>query len=144
MPWSGWNRKLLDKSEGLVARVLVPFAGDTAVNEVFNVSTDVRPGVLSSEQVECMILAGVSCSQVVMLELENAGAEVASFWVAVRNVNVVVDEKEAGVRDGIVGVRWKRGGKGFLSELVGLEAVEDIFVELAGIDFVESLVDYWF
>ena len=58
MPWSGWNGKLLNKSEWLVSGVLVSFAGDAAVNEIFNVSMDVRPGVVSSEQDERSVLAG--------------------------------------------------------------------------------------
>lgn len=41
---------------------------------------------------------------------------------------------------GIVEIGWDRGGKGFLGELVGLEAVEDIVVELVGIDMCPSLI----
>ena len=38
MPWSRWDRKLLDKAEGFVSRFLVALAGNAAVNEVLNVS----------------------------------------------------------------------------------------------------------
>jgi hypothetical protein len=69
MPRSGWYRKLLNKTERFVSWVLVPFAGDTAVNKVLNISTYVRPGVLSAEQVEGSVLARVSCGQVIVLEL---------------------------------------------------------------------------
>jgi hypothetical protein len=39
---------LLYQSEWLVSGVLVPFAGNTAVNEIFNISTYVQPGVVMS------------------------------------------------------------------------------------------------
>jgi hypothetical protein len=38
-------------------------------HEVFNVSMYVWPGVLSSEQVEGLVLARVSCGRVILLEL---------------------------------------------------------------------------
>jgi hypothetical protein len=69
VPWSWWDQELLNQSEWLVLGVLVPFAGDTTVNKIFNVSTYIRPGVLSSEQVKGLVLAGVSCSWVIVLEL---------------------------------------------------------------------------
>ncbi len=144
MPGSGRNQELLDESKWFVARVLVPFAGDATVNKVFNISTDVRPSVISSEQVKSTVLARVSCSRMVMLELENMGVEVASFGTDVRNINTVVDEKEAGVGDGVTGIGWDRGGEDILSELVGLEAVEDVLVELFRVDLVKGLVDYQF
>ncbi len=37
-------------------------------------------------------------------------------------------------------IGWDRGGKGFLRESVGLEAIEDILVELVGIDLVGCLM----
>jgi len=74
VPWSGRDQKLLDESEWLVSRVLVSSARDTAVNEVLNISTDVRPCVLSSEQVESSVLAWVSCGRVIVLELQDAGS----------------------------------------------------------------------
>ena len=49
MPRSGWDRELLNESEWFVSRVLVSFAGDAAVNEIFNVSTYIRPCIISSE-----------------------------------------------------------------------------------------------
>ena len=49
MPWMRWNRELLDKSEWLVLRVLVPLAGDATVNKVLNVSTNIRPSIILSE-----------------------------------------------------------------------------------------------
>ena len=49
MPWTQWNRELLDKSERLVSRVLVSLAGDTTVNKVLNVSMNVGPSIILSE-----------------------------------------------------------------------------------------------
>ena len=49
MPWTQRNRELLNKSEWLVSRVLVPLAGDATVNKVLNVSTNVRPSIILSE-----------------------------------------------------------------------------------------------
>ena len=49
MPWMQRNRELLDKSEWLVLWVLVSLAGDTAVNKVLNVSTNVGPSIVLSE-----------------------------------------------------------------------------------------------
>jgi len=80
----------------------------------------------------------------VVLELEDAGAKVAGFGVAVRNVDAVVDEEEAGIGDGVAGIGRDRGGKDILSELVSLEAVENVLVELVGVDYVERLIDNWF
>jgi hypothetical protein len=71
-------------------------------------------------------------------------AEVASFGTDIRDVDVVVDEEEAGVGDGVMGIRRDRSGEDTLSELVGLEAVEDVFMELIGIDDLKCLVDYRF
>jgi hypothetical protein len=69
VPWSWQDRELLDQTEWLVLGVLVPFAGDTTVNEIFDVSMYVQPGVLSSEQVKGLVLARVSYSWVIVLEL---------------------------------------------------------------------------
>ena len=49
MPWTRWNRELLNKSGWLVSRVLVPLAGDATVNKVLNVSTNVGPSIILSE-----------------------------------------------------------------------------------------------
>ena len=62
----------------------------------------------------------------ITLELDNAGAEVANFGSDARDVYTVVDEKGAGLRDRVTGVRWDRGRGNFLSEL---EAAEGVFVE---------------
>ena len=48
MPWSGQDWELLNKSEWFMVRV-VSFAGDVAVNEIFNVSTYIRPCTILSE-----------------------------------------------------------------------------------------------
>ena len=91
MPWLGWNGKLLNKSEWLVSGVLVSFAGDAAVNEIFNISTDIQPGVVSLDQDEHLVLARVSCSQVIVLELEDMRLKVAGIGSEIGNVNVVVN-----------------------------------------------------
>ena len=88
---SGRDRELLDESEWLVSRVLIPFARDAAVNKIFDVSTDIRPCIISSEKVEGSILAGVSCSRMIVLELENAGSKIAGFGTSVGDVNAVVN-----------------------------------------------------
>ena len=49
MPRSRQDWELLNKSEWFVSRVLVSFAGDAAVHEIFNVSTYIRPCIISSE-----------------------------------------------------------------------------------------------
>ena len=49
MPWTWWNRGFLNKSEWLVLQVLVLLAGDTTVNKVLNVSTNVRPSIILLE-----------------------------------------------------------------------------------------------
>ena len=69
MPRTGRNGELLDEAEGFVLRGLVSFAGDTAVDKILDVSADVGPHVVSLEEVEHVVLAGVSCSWVVVLEL---------------------------------------------------------------------------
>src|SRR5258706_5749702 len=83
-----------------------------------------------------MVLDRVSCSRMVVRELENMGVEVASFRTDVGTINMVVDEKEARVGDGVMGIRWDRGREDILSELVGLEAVEDVLMELFRVNFV--------
>ena len=95
MPGMGRNGKLLDEAEGFVLWGLVSFAGETAVNEIFDVSTDVRPHVISAKEVEGMVLAGVSCSRMIVLELEDMGVKIAGVWTEVRNVDVIVEEEEA-------------------------------------------------
>ena len=62
MSGSGRNRELLNESERLASRVLVPFAGDVTVNEVSTVSMDIRLWVVSSDKVECAALVTVSCN----------------------------------------------------------------------------------
>ena len=49
MPRSRQDWELLNESEWFVSRVLVLFAGDAAVNEIFNVSAYIRPCIISSE-----------------------------------------------------------------------------------------------
>jgi hypothetical protein len=56
----------------------------------------------------------------------------------------VVINEEARVRDRVVGIGRDRRGEDVLSELVGLEAVKDVFMELIGIDDLECLIDYRF
>ena len=94
MPGLGRYRELLNESERLASGVLVPFAGDATGNDVLNVSADVRPCVVSSETVGCAVLVRVPCSGMIMLESEDASAEVASFGTEVWDVGTVVDEKE--------------------------------------------------
>jgi len=71
----------------------------------------------------------------IVLELEDTGADTSGFWTKVRNVNPRVDEKEAGVRNGMSRVRREWDGKELLlSELVMLEAFEDIGMEGLRVD----------
>ena len=49
MPRSGWDQELLNMSEWFMARVLVLFAGDAAVNKIFNVSMYIRPCIILSK-----------------------------------------------------------------------------------------------
>ena len=69
MPRTGRNGELLDEAEWFVSWGLVSFAGDAAVDEIFDVSVDVGPRVVTLEEVERAVLAGVACSQVIVLEL---------------------------------------------------------------------------
>ena len=69
MPRTGRNGELLDEAEGFVSWGLVSFAGNAAVDEVLDVSADIGPCVVLSEEVECAVLARVSCSWVIVLEL---------------------------------------------------------------------------
>jgi len=65
----------------------------------------------------------------IVLELEDTSVDTSGFWTKVRNVNPRVD-KEAGVRNGMLRVRREWDGKELLlSELVVLEAFEDIGME---------------
>ena len=66
-------------------------ARNAAVNEVFNVSTDIRPGVVSMEESGSLVLTRVSSGRVIMFELEDVGAEVARVGVEVRHVDAVFD-----------------------------------------------------
>ena len=49
MLWSGQDQELLNKSEWFMARVLVSFAGDAAVNEILNISMYIRPCIILLE-----------------------------------------------------------------------------------------------
>jgi len=72
----------------------------------------------------------VARSDMIVLELEDTGADTSGFWMKVRNVNPRVDEKEAGVRNGMSRIRREWDGKELLlSEHVMLEAFRDIGME---------------
>jgi hypothetical protein len=70
--------------------------------------------------------------------------EVASFRTDVGDIDTVINKEEARVGDRVMGVGRDRRGEDVLSELVGLEAVKDVFMELIGIDDLECLIDYRF
>jgi hypothetical protein len=143
MPWSRWNRKLLNKSEWLMARVLVSLAGDTTVNKVLNVSVDVRPSIIESEELERLILTRMACSGMIVLELENTSMEVARVRAGVWNINLVVDKKKTRVGNGITGGQRNGVDNDILSELVSLEGFEDVFMEVRRVNILEDLVDNW-
>jgi len=66
----------------------------------------------------------------IVLELEDMGADTSGFWTKVRNINPRVDEKEAGVGNGVARIRREWDGKELLlSERVVLEAFEDVGME---------------
>jgi len=71
----------------------------------------------------------------IVLELEDTSADTSGFWTKVRNVNPRVDEKEAGVGNGMSRIRREWDGKELLlSEHVMLEAFEDIGMERLRVD----------
>lgn len=67
--WSGRNGELSNEPKRLVSRGLVLLAEDAAINKILNISRDIGPCVISSEQVECAVLARLSCERLVVLEL---------------------------------------------------------------------------
>jgi len=54
---------------------------------------------------------------------------------------VVINEEEAGIGDRVAGIGRNGNGKDFLSELVGFEAIEDVGVELIGVDYLKCLIN---
>jgi hypothetical protein len=87
--WRDWE--LLDESERLVSGVLVSFAGDTAVDKILNISTDVRPCVLSSEKVEGSVLAWMSCGRMIVLKLQDMRSKISGCGAGIGDVDTVVD-----------------------------------------------------
>ena len=82
---------MLDEAERFVLRFLVALAGNTAIDVVLDVCTDVRPCVVPVKEVGCSVLSRVSSSGVIMLELEDAGSEVARGRGGVGYVYTVFD-----------------------------------------------------
>ena len=82
---------MLDYTERLVSRLLVALARITAFDKVFNVSTHIRPGVVSMEESSSSVLTRVSSSRVIMLELEDVGMEVARVSAEVGYIDAVID-----------------------------------------------------
>jgi len=60
---------LLNKSKGLMAGILVVFAGDTTINKILNISADIRPNIIKLEELECATLAGMTSSRMIVFEL---------------------------------------------------------------------------
>jgi len=80
-------------------------------------------------------LAGVARGDMIVLELEDMGADTSGFWMTVRNVNLRVNEKEAGVGNGVARIRREWDGKELLlSERIMLEAFEDVGMERLRVD----------
>lgn len=71
--------------------LLVSFAGYAAVDEVFDVCTDILPCVISAEKLGHAVLTRVSSGGVVVTELEDAGAKVAGWGRCVRDVDMMFD-----------------------------------------------------
>ena len=72
-------------------RFLVVLAGNTAVDVVLDVCTDVRPCVVPTKEVGCSVLSRVSSGGVIVLELEDAGSEVAGGRGGVGYVYTMLD-----------------------------------------------------
>ena len=83
---------MLNKSEGFMAGILVAFAGDTTVNKILNVSADIRPNIIESEELERVTLAGMTSSRVIVFELQDASAEIARSRTRVGNINAMIDQ----------------------------------------------------
>jgi len=81
----------------------------------------------------------------IVLELEDTSADTSGFWTKVRNVNPRVNEKEAGVRNGVARIRREWDGKELLlSERVVLEAFEDVGMERLRVDKFDCSCDNGF
>ena len=79
----------------------------------------------------------------IMLELEDMGLEVTSIRGEIWDIDAMINEEEAGIRGGVTRVGRDQSGKDLLSRLISFEGVEDIPMNVFGVDFLESLVDNW-
>jgi len=72
------NRKLFEKSVGLVMLWLRLYTNDTGFIKLLYISTEVRPGISVTNEFQCFVLIIVSRKNVVMIILENVCAEITS------------------------------------------------------------------
>ena len=66
-------------------------ARNAAVDEVFNVSMHIRPGVVLTEESSSLVLTRVSSGRAIVFELEDVGVEVARVSMEIRHVDAVFD-----------------------------------------------------
>ena len=83
-----------------------------------------------AEQSESSVMPWVTCSRVIMFELENTGTKIARFRSGVGNINAMVNEENTQVGNGILGTIRNGSRNDVLSEFVCFEAFEDVLVEL--------------
>ena len=72
------NKKLFERSIGLVTLWLESHTSDTGLTELLYISIEARPGVSVVNQFQCFVLTKMSSKDVIIIILENICVEVAS------------------------------------------------------------------
>ena len=72
------NKKLFERSIGLVTLWLESHTSDTGLTELLYISIETRPGVSVVNQFQCFVLTKMSSKDVIIIILENICVEVAS------------------------------------------------------------------
>ena len=80
VPWAFRDRKLLETAVGLVTAGLVTPTDNAGLYVLPNETSEVRPVVFSRDDLESLVLTGMTGEWVVVLVAKNANAERVGSW----------------------------------------------------------------
>ena len=80
IPWSFGDRKLFERSIGLVILWLKSHTSNIGLAELLYISTEAGPEISMTNQFQCFVLTKVSDKGVIMIILENICVEITSRW----------------------------------------------------------------
>jgi len=78
--WSFRDRKLFERSIGLMTLWLGSHTSDTGLTELLYISMEAGLGIFMANQFQCFVLTKVSGKNMIMIILENACTEIISRW----------------------------------------------------------------